>query len=313
MRKYLFRCCFGFALWIFQSCGQTSNTHVAAGQGNSEVEDIVFSVNAYSFSDLLSATYPQSDLQLYSLLNLLDWFKYKGIQAIDPTAYFFPGYPDPPSDAFLDVFKRKAEEYGIAISGTGIRNDFANPDPQIRAEGIQRAIQWLEVASKLEAPVLRCFAGKLPQGYEDQWEIPAQWVIESVQLLIPYAQKYGVKIGIQNHGDMLKTAEQCAYILEKLDSPWVGLVLDTGHFHTTDPYKDIELMTPYAVNWQIKEFVDGNQKQVAMDYAKIVKIIKTGGYKGFVPVESLKEKDVPYDPFERVDRMLKILETEMRK
>jgi len=90
-------------------------------------------------------------------------------------------------------------------------------------------------------------------------------------------------------------------------------VVDTGHFHTLDPYKDIELMTPYAVNWQIKEFVDGNQKQVAMDYAKIVKIIKTGGYKGFVPVESLKEKDVPYDPFERVDRMLKVLETEMRK
>jgi sugar phosphate isomerase/epimerase len=97
------------------------------------------------------------------------------------SAHFFPGYPDPPYDAFLDVFKRKAEEYGIAISGTGIRNDFANPDPQIRVEGIQRAIQWLEVASKLEAPVLRCFAGKLPQGYEDQWEIPAQWVIESVE------------------------------------------------------------------------------------------------------------------------------------
>ena len=70
MRKYLFRYCFGFVLWIFQSCGQTSNTHVAAGQGNSAVEDIVFSVNAYSFSDLLSATYPQSDRQLYSLLSV---------------------------------------------------------------------------------------------------------------------------------------------------------------------------------------------------------------------------------------------------
>jgi hypothetical protein len=37
------------------------------------------------------------------------------------------------------------------------------------------------------------------------------------------------------------------------------------------------------------------------------------GYKGFVPVESLKKKNEPYDPFERVDKMLVILNQEVKQ
>jgi sugar phosphate isomerase/epimerase len=111
----------------------------------------------------------------------------------------------------------------------------------------------------------------------------------------------------------LRTADQCAYILNQLDSEWVGLVLDTGHFHTNHPYKDIEEMVPYAVNWQIKEYTDGSKREVKMDYNKIIDLIISGGYKGFVPVESLKKKNEPYDPFERVEKMLVILNQEVKQ
>ena len=125
--------------------------------------------------------------------------------------------------------------------------------------------------------------------------------------------EYGVKIGIQNHGNILRTADQCAYILDQLNSKWVGLVLDTGHFHTEDPYKDIEKMVPYAFNWQIKEYIDGSEREVKMDYSKIIDLIISGGYKGFVPIESLKKENEPYDPFERVEKMLVILNQEMQQ
>jgi hypothetical protein len=29
--------------------------------------------------------------------------------------------------------------------------------------------------------------------------------------------------------------------------------IDTGSFTTSDPYDDIELLIPHAVNWQVKE------------------------------------------------------------
>ncbi|MEK9609687.1 MAG: hypothetical protein VW058_08475, partial [Flavobacteriaceae bacterium] len=87
---------------------------------------------------------------------------------------------------------------------------------------------------------------------------------------------------------------------------------DTGHFHTDDPYSEIEKVIPYAVNWQIKEYTDGNVREEKMNYKKIVSIIKNGGYKGFVPVETLKRKNEAYLPFKRVEDMLEKLDQEMR-
>ena len=77
----------------------------------------------------------------------------------------------------------------------------------------------------------------------------------------------------------MQTAEQCIYVLNAVDSKWVGLIVDTGNFKTPDPYKDIAEVVPYAVNWQIKESVFGIGSEVPTDYKRLVKIIKEGGYK----------------------------------
>ena len=61
---------------------------------------------------------------------------------------------------------------------------------------------------------------------------------------------------------------------------------------------------PYAVNWQVKEFTDGYGGSTKTDYPRLIKIIKNGGYKGYVPVETLKVRGEPYDPFHRVENMM---------
>lgn len=271
-------------------------------------KDIILGLNAYSFSDLLMARDYRDKQQVYTLFNLLDWCATQNIQALDPTAYFFPTYPEVPSDEYIAKLKSKADELGIAISGTGIRNNFASPDSAVRAEGVELAKKWIVVASKLGAPVLRVFAGAVPKGYEDNWEEPAQWMIDCYKELIPYAEKYGVKIGIQNHGEMLQTADQCLYVLKAVDSKWAGIIVDTGNFTTEDPYADIAAVVPYAVNWQVKESPRGIGGAEKTDYARLIKIIKDGGYKGYVPVETLLVRGVPYDPFALVPEMLEELQ-----
>lgn len=275
--------------------------------------DIVFGLNAYSFADVLQAKDFRDNEQVYSLFNLLDWCDYKDIKAFDPTGYFFPTYPEVPSDPYLAKFRSRAEELGITISGTAIRNNFASPDLEVRSEGVALAKEWIVVASKLGAPVLRLFAGAIPKGYENNWEEPAGWMIECYKELLPTAEKYNVKIGIQNHGEMLQTAEQCLYVLKKVNSKWAGIIIDTGNFTTKDPYKDIEALVPYAINWQVKEFTDGYGGTKRTNYAKLVKIIKEGGYKGYLPVETLKVRGDFYDPFQRVENMLQILNKELIK
>jgi sugar phosphate isomerase/epimerase len=270
--------------------------------------DIILSVNAYSFCDLFMARESRDKDQVYSLFNALDWCKYQNIKAFDPTGYFFPTYPEVPSDEYIAKFKSRAAELGVEISGTGIRNNFASPDSAVRAAGVELAKEWIVVASKLGAPVLRVFAGEIPKGYENKWEEAAQWMIDCYKQLIPFAEKYGIKIGVQNHGDMLQTAEQCLYIMKHVNSKWVGIIVDTGNFTTEDPYKDIAALIPYAVNWQVKEFTDGYGGKIKTDYKRLIKVLKDGGFKGYLPVETLKVKGEFYDPFQRVSNMLTVLD-----
>lgn len=264
---------------------------------------VIAGVNAYSFSDLLTARDTRNKQQVYTLFNLLDWCATQNIQALDPTAYFFPTYPEVPSDEYLKKFKDRAAELGIVISGTGIRNNFASPDPAVRAEGVQLAKNWIVAASKMGAPIVRVFSGEVPKGYEDKWKEVAGWMIECYKECAAYGEKYGVKIGIQNHGDMLQTAEQCIYVLEGVNSKWAGLIVDTGSFKTEDPYKDIATVIPYAINWQIKESVFGIGSEIPTDYKRLVQIIKQGGYKGYLPIETLAVRGKPYDPFALVPAM----------
>jgi sugar phosphate isomerase/epimerase len=114
------------------------------------------SLNAYSFSQLLNDD-KLNPGQGISLMSLLEFCAKNNFDAIDPTGYFFPGYPAVPGDDYLYTFKRTAFEYGLGISGTGVRNNFTTADKAERAAGIRLIKDWVVVAAKLGAPVIRVF------------------------------------------------------------------------------------------------------------------------------------------------------------
>jgi sugar phosphate isomerase/epimerase len=88
------------------------------------------------------------------------------VDALDATGYYFPGYPKAPTDEYIYNLKRVAFVNGVALSGTGVRNDFAVADPAARKIDVQMVKDWIMVASKLGAPVIRVFSGKeRPSGY----------------------------------------------------------------------------------------------------------------------------------------------------
>ena len=120
--------------------------------------------------------------------------------------------------------------------------------------------------------------------------------------------QHGVIIGIQNHGDMLQTAEQCIKVVKAVDSKWAGLILDTGNFKVADPYLDIAAVIPYTVNWQVKESVFGIGSDIPTDVPRLVKILKKSSYRGYIPVETLYVKNKPYDPYVLVPALLNDLQ-----
>ena len=259
------------------------------------------SLNAYSFNDPLTKKKTNLD-------EVLDFCARENFDAIDITGYYFPGYPEVPPDEYIYHLKNKAHRLGLDISGTGIRNEFAEPDPTKRAGEVALTKRWIEVAAKLGAPVIRIFTGKtLPPGHSRE-EVEA-WIVEDIKACVEYGKQHGVIVAIQNHNDFLKTAEQTTRILEKVNSEWFGLVLDTGSYVTEEPYSEIEKMTKYAVNWQVKEKLTYNGKSENMDLDKLCRIINTSGYRGYLPIETLS----PGDPFRIVPPFLKLVRSALER
>jgi sugar phosphate isomerase/epimerase len=240
-----------------------------------------------------------------TLFDLLEFCAKNNFDAVDPTGYFFPGYPAVPSDSFINEFKLRAFHLGLDISGTGVRNDFCNPDKAQRAADVRHIKEWVEVAAKLGAPVIRIFdsTGKVPKEYT--WDQIADWMVEDIKECVEHGKKYGVIIGVQNHSYFIKTADDVIKILGMVDSEWCGLINDTGMFRSADPYEDIRRVIPYTVNFQIKEKLMGKESDVRTDMKKLLQIIWDGGYRGYIPIETLSLPGVPYDPEAEVKRMLK--------
>lgn len=230
---------------------------------------------------------------------LLEYCAEKDFDAVDITAYYFPGYPEVPSDEYLYHIKQKAFLLGVEISGTGIRNDFSSPDVQKRNEGIQLAKNWILAAEKLGVSVVRIFAGGSDYtGYtRDQ---VTEWLVKDVKECVEFGKQHGVVVAIQNHHDFIANADHAIEIIKKVNSDWFGLILDTGSYWEGDSYQQIEQTVPYAVNWQIKDQIYMNGKSEKIDMERLFQIIKKSGYRGYIPIETLGDGD----PFPKVDQLM---------
>jgi len=241
------------------------------------------SLNAFSFNT------PLSDGTM-TISDLLDFCADSGFEGVDVTGYYFKGYPQVPSDEYLFQIKRKAFRLGIEISGTGVRNDFTIADKIKREQEVALVKNWIEVAAKIGAPVIRIFAGS-QKNVGITAEQVTEWMLKDIQTCVDYGKQHGIIIGLQNHNDFIQTAGQVIQIIEAINSEWLGLILDTGSYRVLNPYEEIARSVKYTVNWQIKEnvFINGAEKETDMD--KLLGIIKSSGYKGYLPIETLGEGD----------------------
>ena len=249
-----------------------------------EPSKVKIGLNCYSFNQPLIA----------KTMTVEEMFRFSatlGLESADLTGYYFSTYPAVPSDEEIFRYKKCAFLLGLDISGTGVRNDFTISDPNKRKLEVQLVKDWIIVAEKLGAPVIRVFAGKgVPEGFTRKQVV--EWMGKDLQECADFGAQHGVIVGIQNHNDFLKTATDVEEILQKVKSDWFGLILDIGSFRTTDnPYKEIEQVVPYAVNWQIKETVFINNVETKTDMKKIAAILKNSGYRGYIPIETLGSGD----------------------
>lgn len=268
------------------------------------------SLNAYSFNKMLNDRIKGRGEGI-TLIQVMEFAAKNKFDGFDATGYYFPGYPERPTDAYIDELKKRAADLGIGISGTGVRNNFTTADKSVRDEGVKHIKEFVEVAARLGAPVIRVFADT--QMRAQNWHTVSNgatreqvlaWIAADLKECADHGKKYGVRIGVQNHGDFLATGKQLLELVKAVDSPFCGPIVDTGYFKTPDPYVDIAEVAPHAINWQVKQSVFGEESEVPTEMNRLLKIVRSSKYSGYLPIETLSPQGKPYDPFKVVPDFL---------
>ncbi|MGC8761232.1 MAG: sugar phosphate isomerase/epimerase family protein [Bryobacteraceae bacterium] len=205
----------------------------------------------------------------------VDW----DVDGLDMTVYWVPS-TDP---AWFHSLRRLAYRCGVQIYSIAIRTELTRAGQKERDAEVENIRRWVDAASALGAGHIRVFGGSLRNGVTEEQAVP--WVVECLQRGAEIAGTHGVILGLENHGGITARAERILEIVRKVNSPWVGINLDTGNFQQ-DPWHQMEMCVQYAVNVQVKsEMTYEDGRRGPQDWDRVVKLVAAGGYKGYLSLE----------------------------
>lgn len=211
------------------------------------------------------------------------------------------------SPAALQKIKRRALLAGVDLMGFSTHQDFVDPVERVRRRNVEQTIAYIEQAYALGIPTLRINTGgwgtrknfddlmahrgieEVIEGHTEEEEF--EWVITAMKQLVPYAEKCGVVLGLENHWGLGLTPEGVLRVVEAVNSPWLQVTLDTGNF-LEDPYARLEKLASKTVLLQTKTYFGGGRwYTLDLDYARIAKIMKKSNYRGYVSLEFEGKED----------------------
>jgi sugar phosphate isomerase/epimerase len=260
------------------------------------------SLAAYSFreyfADTTEARRANGDSgKRIDLFQFIDFCAAHHCHGAELTSYYFPKNVD---QDFLLKLRRHAFLRGVSISGTAVGNTFTHPTGAKRDGETALVKKWIDHASVLGAPHIRVFAGDAPRGTTKAEA--KKLCLAALEECAEYAGRKGVFLGMENHGGIVAEADDLLDLIREVKSPWVGINLDTGNFHTNDPYDDLARCAPYAVNVQLKaEIRPRNQREQSADLPRLFKILRDANYQGYVAIEYESSED----PWKAVPALLK--------
>lgn len=204
-------------------------------------------------------------------------------------------------NAYLQKLKRHAFRNGVDLVSLSIHQDFVSPDAAERQKDIDHTIKCIELAYKMGIPCIRLNSGRWGtiKSFDDlmaargvEPAIPGyteddafKWCIDSIQKCLAKAAECGVMLAIENHWGLTSSPEGLLRIRKAIDSPWMGLLLDTGNF-LENPYDKLQMVAPHADFIQAKTYYGGGEwYTLDLDYPRIIRILRDAKYNGYISIE----------------------------
>ena len=208
---------------------------------------------------------------------------------------------DNESPEYIRSLRDRAQDKNIELICLSIHQDFVDPDKEKRENNIDHTKRCIDIAHDLGISYIRLNSGRwntidsfddlmankgiepvLPGYTEDDG---FKWCIDSIQDCLPHAEQAGVVLALENHWGLTRTPEGLLRIVNSIDSPWLGVLMDTGNF-LEDPYEKLEEIAPQTVFVQAKTYYGGGEwYTLDLDYSRIAEILNKVEYKGYISLE----------------------------
>src|SRR6185295_1061935 len=203
--------------------------------------------------------------------------------------------------AYLQKLKRHAFRSGIGLICLSIHQDFVDPSAEFRQQQIDHTLKCIEIAYELGVPCIRLNSGRwntiasfddLMKARGEEPVLPGykeddgfKWCIECIEKCLPKCAECGVILALENHWGLTRTPEGLLRILNAIESPWLGGLMDTGNF-MEDPYDKLKQIAPKTVFVQAKTYYGGGEwYTLDLDYHRVAGILRDANYTGYVSLE----------------------------
>jgi len=216
---------------------------------------------------------------------------------------------------WISLWRHKIEEIGLAeskkiIIDSGLKLSslcrggmFPAATAELRQKNLDDNFRAVEEAAELGTDVLVLVCGPAP---DRDIETSRKWVEEGIEQLVPFAQSYGVKLGIEPLHPMyaadrsvVVTLDQANTMAEKYNADQVGVVVDVFHvWWDPDLYNQISRAKDRILGFHVSDWAvpitDTFKARHMMgdgviEIRRIRQAVEQAGYYGPIEVEIMNQ------------------------
>lgn len=174
------------------------------------------------------------------------------------------------------------------VDGEG---NLASSDEKKLNAAVENHKKWVDAAK-----ALGCHSIRVNAHGEGTYNQVLEQAVVGLTKLSEYAATQGINILVENHGGYTSNGKWLATVMQKVNMPNCGTLPDFGNFcikrksngceEEYDKYKGVKELMPYAKAVSAKSYnFDDKGNDTAIDYKRMLQIVKNAGYTGYIGVE----------------------------
>ena len=225
-----------------------------------------------------------------------------GISAVEYVNGFFGGTKmnfkeAAKNKAYLNELLKRSQDAGVFnhLLMCDEEGPLSSTDQKERLQSVDNHKKWIEAAK-----ILGCQTVRVNLHGEGNPEDRKKASVDALSRLGEFAKPMKINVVVENHGSVTSNGDWLSDVMKQVNRDNVGTLPDFGNFCMSHPwgtiqegcddkydvYKGLQQLLPYAKGVSAKTYdFDGNGTQPLLDYKKLLDIVKTSGFKGYIGIE----------------------------